>query len=99
MKANIDYVREQIEAPDRIMEAIAVQLDRLDEAKKLIDEKGLFIKRDDLILVNPAVKMERNCTKFLASVFRMYKKNNKTKLEEVAKADNVDDRKWPAISY
>ena len=99
MKSNIDYVREHIEAPERIMEAIAVQLDRLDEASNLIDENGMFTKRNNLIVVNPAVKMERNCTKFLVGVFMMYKKNNKTKLEEVAKAVNVDDRKWPAISY
>ena len=96
MKANIDYVREQIEAPDRIMEAIAVQMDRLDEAKKLIDDKGLFIRRDDLIIANPAVKMERNCTKFLAGVFMMYKKTKRNGLGDV---DEVDDRKWPSISY
>ena len=96
MKSNIDYVREQIEAPDRIMEAIAVQLDRLNEAKKFIDENGMFTKRDNLIVVNPAVKMERNCTKFLVGVFMMYKKTKRNGLGDV---DKVDDRKWPSISY
>ena len=70
-KNNIEYVTEQVKTktPAGIIEAIATQLDRLDEAKKRIETEGIVVR--DLkgsVVPHPALKIEQDATKIISDL-------------------------------
>ena len=76
-KNNIGYATDQVrpKTPASIIEVIATQLDRLDEAKTRIDEEGIVVR--DLkgsIVPHPALKIEQDATKIIADLLQKHKK-------------------------
>ena len=77
MKSNIDRAKQQVKrnTPAIIIEAIALQMDRLDEAKKRIVNEGIVVR--DLkgsVVPHPAIKIEQDATKLIAELLNKYKK-------------------------
>ena len=75
-EAKVDYVKSQvrIKTPKSIVNAIATQLDRSDEAKKRIEEEGIVVR--DLkgsVVAHPALKIEQDATKLIADLLNRYK--------------------------
>ena len=70
---NIDFAMEQVdeETPWAIIELIATQLDRADEAKRRIEEEGIVVR--DLrgsVIPHPAIQIEINASKLAADLIR-----------------------------
>ena len=76
-KNNNEYVIDQVrpKTPASIVEAIATQLDRLDEAKRKIETEGIVVR--DLkgsVVAHPALKIEQDATKIIADLLQKHKK-------------------------
>jgi hypothetical protein len=77
---NIEKARKQVNGstPESIIQAIATQMDRLDEARRRIDEEGIVVR--DLtgsVIEHPAIKVELNATKMLSDLMGRNRKMGK----------------------
>ena len=86
MTSNTDYVYQQVrsDTPQSIIEAIAAQLDRMDEAKKRILEEGIVVR--DLkgsVVAHPALKIEIDAIKIVTDLLMKHKKTPDTEVPEV----------------
>ena len=74
---NIKLATEQVSktTPQSIINAIAIQMDRLDESKKRIDDEGIVVR--DLkgsVIPHPAIKIEADATKLMSELISRNKK-------------------------
>jgi len=70
---NLKLAAEQVAraTPQSIINGIATQMDRADEAKKRIDEEGIVVK--DLkgsVISHPAIKIEADAIKLIANLLK-----------------------------
>ena len=68
---NLESARGQVAklTPKSIIEGIAAQMDRVDEAKRRIEEEGIVVR--DLkgsVIPHPAIKIEADATKLIAEL-------------------------------
>ena len=64
--------------PQTVIKAIAIQMERLSEAKKRVDEEGIVVR--DLkgsVIQHPAIKIEAEATKLLATLLKSSKKTSR----------------------
>ena len=75
---NMEKAKEQVaeKTPESIIETIATQLDRLNEAKERIDQEGVVVR--DLkgsVIPHPAIKIEIDATKLLSELLNKHKES------------------------
>ena len=71
--ANLKFAEEQVSksVPQSIINGIATQMDRADEAKKRIEEEGIVVR--DLkgsVIPHPAIKIEADAIKLIADLLK-----------------------------
>ncbi len=77
MSSNIDFVRKQVKevTPESIVDAIAAQLDRLDEAKFRIKNEGIVVRdMKGSVIAHPAIKIEIDATKLIADLLGKHRR-------------------------
>ena len=69
-------IREQLnpETPEKIVDLIVVQLDRIDEAKRRIDEEGCVVRDLRGVVPHPAIQIEINASKLAESLIGKYQR-------------------------
>jgi hypothetical protein len=77
MNSKTEYVKNQVKdtTPKSIIDAISTQLDRLEDAKRRIEEEGIVVR--DLkgaVVAHPAIKIEQDATKIVADLLMKHKK-------------------------
>ena len=77
MNSNIESIANQVKirTPQTIIHLIAAQMERIEEAKKRIDEEGIVVR--DLkgaIVPHPAIKIEQDCIKLVADLLKKHSK-------------------------
>jgi len=70
---NLELAMSQVakSTPQSIVDAIATQMDRADEAKKRINEEGIVVR--DLrgsVIPHPAIKIEADAIKLMADLLK-----------------------------
>lgn len=71
LSANFDRAAEQVlpKTPDSVINAIAIQMDRIEEARRRIDEEGIVVR--DLkgsVIQHPAIKIEADAIKLMSDL-------------------------------
>jgi len=71
--ANLEFAKGEVakSTPQSIINGIATQMDRVDEAKKRIDEEGIVVR--DLkgsVIPHPAIKIEADAIKLIADLLK-----------------------------
>lgn len=72
---NINHVYAQVRenTPISIVEAIAGQLDRQQEAKRRIDEEGVVVRdMKGSVVAHPAIKIEADAARIMESLLSKY---------------------------
>lgn len=75
LEDKIEIIVDQIHAgtPDSMIELMAVQLIRAENAKKRIDEEGEVVRdTKGSVIPHPAIKIEQDATKLLHELFKKY---------------------------
>jgi len=75
--SNLDYATDQVceSTPYTIIEQIARQMDRADEASKRIKEEGIVVRdMKGSVIQHPAIKIELDACKVIADLLKKHKK-------------------------
>lgn len=76
-KENYEKVKSQVKSdtPDIIIEQIACQLDRVDEAATKIKNEGTVVRGlNGAVIQHPAIKIESDATKMVTDLMQKHKK-------------------------
>lgn len=74
--ANIENAAAQVSdmTPPAIVEAIAIQMDRAQAAKKRIDEEGIVVRdMKGSVIAHPAIKIEIDANKMIVDLIKKCK--------------------------
>lgn len=77
MKSNIERVREQVKelTPETVIEVIAAQMDRAQEAKERIEREGVVVRdMKGSVIAHPAIHVEIQAGKIIADLLLKNKK-------------------------
>jgi len=74
---NIKFIEGQVRdnTPLSIIDVIAIQMERINEAKRRIDEEGIVVRdMKGSIIQHPAIKIESDASKLMADLLTKNKK-------------------------
>ena len=73
----IDFVREQVDEniSEAIINVIATQIERANEARKKIDEEGIVVRdMKGSVIAHPALKIEIDAGKIIADLMKKHER-------------------------